>query len=283
MLDYTKKQAMKLFKHFSHVGNLGDTLSALPSLRQYYRKTGIKPILYLVKDHPAKYYEGATHPTVDQNGAYVGLNKKGCEMIKPLIEAQDYIDEVRIIDTDQFKDSDIHVNLSDIRDKYVGMPSFDIRRWYFYIFPDLACNLFDPYIHVQDSKHDISKGKIIISRSERYQNEIIDYSFLKSKEDKILFCGTDNEYKLFSTKYNLNIGRLIVNDFYFYAQALKQCKFHLSNQTMAFQISQGLQIPRIVELCPYAPNVIPTGEYAYDFFQTWAAEYYVNELDKLFD
>lgn len=280
MLDYTKNQQMQ-FKNFSHVGNLGDILASLPALRKYFRLTNIKPILYLIKDHPAKYYEGATHPTKDLNGNYVGINQKGCEMIKPLIESQEYIEEVRIINTDEFKDSNIHVNLSDIRDKYVGMPSFDIRRWYFYIFPDLACNLFEQYIFVDDAEKDIAKGKIIISRSERYQNEIIDYSFLKSKEDKILFCGTDDEYKLFSTKYNLNIGRLIVNDFYFYAQALKQCKFHLSNQTMAFQISQGLQIPRIVELCPYAPNVIPTGEHAYDFFQTWAAEYYVNELDKL--
>lgn len=269
---------MSQFKKFSHVGNLGDVLASLPALRKYFQLTSAKPILYLIKDHPAKYYEGATHPTVDDKGAYVGLNQKGCEMIKPLIEAQDYIEEVRVINTDEFNDAGIQVNLSDIRDKYVGMPSFDIRRWYFYIFPDLACNLFEQYIFVDDAEKDLAKGKIIISRSERYQNEIIKYSFLKKYEKDILFCGTDDEYKLFKEKNELSISRLVVKDFYEYAQALKQCKLHLSNQTMAFQISQGLQIPRIVELCPYAPNVIPTGEDAYDFFQTWAAEYYVGLL-----
>jgi hypothetical protein len=51
--------------------------------------------------------------------------------------------------------------------------------------------------------------------------------------------------------------------------------FHVSNQTMAFQISQGLKHPRIVELCEFAPNVLVIGEDAYDFFAQSGLEYYV--------
>jgi hypothetical protein len=267
-------------KNFSHFGNIGDTLAALPALRQYYRLTSIKPILYLVKDHPAIYADGLTHPTKNSEGLEVSLNQQVCELLKPLVEAQDYIEEVRIISTHDYENHDIHINLSEIRNTYVGCPNFDLRRWYFYVFPDLACNLFEQYIFVDDSEKDLAKGKIIISRSERYQNESIDYSFLKKYEDDILFCGTMREYNNFTMNFNLEIKKLVIKDFYEYAQALKQCKFHLSNQTMAFQISQGLQIPRIVELCSYAPNVIPTGEKAYDFFAQTALEYYVRELMK---
>jgi len=273
-------EAKKVIKNFSHFGNLGDAIASLPALRQFFRKTNIKPTLYLVKNHPAIYAHGLTHPTKDEKGVEVSLNQEVCELIKPLIEAQDYIQEVKIIDSDDYESSDIHINLSEIRNTYVGCPSFDLRRWYFYVFPDLACNLFEQYIFVEDSEKDLAKGKIIISRSERYRNESIDYSFLKKYEKDLLFCGTFREYNNFTMQFDLEIEKLIIKDFYEYAQALKQCKLHLSNQTMAFQISQGLQIPRIVELCPDAPNVIPTGEKAYDFFSQLGAKYYVDELMK---
>ena len=268
----------KVINRFSHHGNLGDFFGSLPALRQYYRMTGIKPIVYLVKDHPAEYAAGLTHPTKTENGVMVSLNQEVCELAKPLAEAQDYIEEVRIISTDEYENHDIHINLSEIRNTYVGCPNFDLRRWYFYVYPDLACNLFEQYIFVDDAEKDLAKGKIIISRSERYRNESIDYSFLKKYEKDLLFCGTFREYNNFTMQFDLEIEKLVIKDFYEYAQALKQCKLHLSNQTMAFQISQGLQIPRIVELCPYAPNVIPTGDDAYDFFSTTAAEYYVDKL-----
>lgn len=270
----------KTIKKISHHGNIGDFWAALPAIRQFYRATNVKPIVYLVKDHPAIYAAGLTHPTKSDTGAEVSLNQSMCEMMKPLAEAQDYIEEVRIISTHDYDKENIDISLSEIRNTYVGCPNFDLRRWYFYVFPDLACNLFEQYIFVEDSEKDLAKGKIIVSRSERYQNETINYSFLKKYEDDVVFCGTMREYNQFTMNFNLEIPKLIVNDFYEYAQALKQCKFHLSNQTMAFQISQGLQIPRIVELCNYAPNVIPTGEKAYDFFSQLALEWYVEQLYK---
>ncbi len=97
-------------------------------------------------------------------------------------------------------------------------------------------------------------------------------------EKDILFVGTEIEYHIFRLRQKLNIERLEINNFLELAQALKQCRFHLSNQTQAFQISTGLKIPRIVELCSMAPNVIPYGKNAYDFYAQEALEYYVKLL-----
>jgi hypothetical protein len=51
---------------------------------------------------------------------------------------------------------------------------------------------------------------------------------------------------------------------------------------MIFQIAEGLKIPRIVELCAHAPNVIPVGEMAFDFYAQNALEMYFHTLNGTF-
>lgn len=272
---------MKKVKTFAHCGNTGDVIASLPALKEFYRKTGEKPILYLVKDHPAEYYEGATHPVVDSNGQTVSLNETMINLLTPLLKYQDYLEDVSFVETSEYGDAGIDINLSAIRDTFCNIPYGDIRRWYFYIYPDLACNLAPQYLNVPTTDRDLAKGKIIISRSERYTNPHIDYSFLKKYEEDILFCGTMREYNNFTMTYDLEIQKLAISDFLEYAQAISQSKMHISNQTMAFQISEGLKHSRIVELCSFAPNVVPVGENAFDFYAQAGLEYYVDYLFKL--
>ena len=269
---------MSKIKTFGHAGNCGDTIASLPSLRQFYNKTGAKPILYLIKDNPAEYAEGVTHPVANEAGEFVCLNQGMIDLLTPLLKAQDYLEDVRQID---FNDDTLKVdiNLSKIRDTFCNIPYGDIRRWYFYPFPDLACDLSKQYIFVPDAEKDFAKGKIIIARTERYLNEVLDYSFLKEYEDDLLFAGTMREYNNFTMNFDLNIRKLNINNFLELAQALKQSKGLLSNQTMIFQIAEGLHVPRAVELCASAPNVIPIGEQAYDFYNQFALELYFHEFN----
>ncbi len=264
-----------MIKNISHFGNTGDVIASLPAIREFYRKSGVKPTLYLVKDHPAVYYDGCIHPIKDDNGNHVSLNQTMVNMLIPLLKQQDYIQDVK-----EYKDEDIDVNLSFIRDTFCNIPYGDIRRWYFYPFPDLACDLSDKYINVPDSPADLAKGKIIICRTERYLNDRIDYSFMKPEEENILFAGTKDEYNIFCRQFKLDIKRLEVKDFLELAQAIKQAKFLISNQTMIFQIAEGMGTPRVVELCHFAPNVVPTGVKAYDFYSQYSLEYYFNYLNK---
>jgi len=254
---------------FSHTGNIGDVWASIPAMKQFHIKTGKYIKLYLIKDVHGEYYQGAVHPTKDDSGRQVMLNTKMIEMMIPLLLAQGFIKEVVTITEEEYKNTDILCHLEWIRETNVGMPYFPIQKWYSTIFPDLDFDLADKWLEVPDIERDLANGKIIITRSERYTNPILDYSFLKPYEDNILFCGTMREYNSFCMTYDLNIRKFNINNFLELAQAIKQCRFHISNQTQAFQMSEGLKTPRMLEACVGAPNCIPVGKDAF---------YYLNQI-----
>lgn len=259
---------------FLHSGSIGDTWASLPAIRQHCVDTKKKAIIYLENGRNTWYYEGAVHPTVNDEGKMVMLNRSVIEMMIPLLKAQPFIQDAK-----EWEKEPIHIDLNQIRETYVGMPNFCISRWYFYKWPDMSCDLTKKWLTVPDTETNFAKDKIIITRTERYNHPDISYSFLQPFQKDILFCGTDLEYLIFQHRFNLfQIGRLKINNFLELAQALKQCKFHISNQTQAFQLSQGLKIPRIVELCKIAPNVIPIGKDAYDTMSQFGMEYSFSKL-----
>lgn len=263
---------------FLHDGSIGDVFASIPTMNQYYLNTGNKVNLYLTNGQVATYYEGATHPTRNSQGEMVMLNEDVIEKMKPLLMVQPCINSVSIHNGEK-----IEVDLNEIRRSYVGMPALSINRWYFYVYPNLACDLSKEWLHVPDSEIDYAKGKIIISRSERYNNDRIDYSFLKEYEDLLIFSGTMREYNNFCMSFDLNVKKLHDKNFLEVAQAVKQSKFHITNQTSAFQISDGLKHPRILETCGFAPNCIVNGKDGYDFLAQVGLEYYFHKLNGTID
>ncbi len=259
---------------FLHQGSIGDCWASIPAMKEYYKKTGKKIILYLASGIKAFYYEGATHPTVGNDGlTNVMLNDQTINMMIPLFKKQACIHDCKI-----WNKEPINIDLGKIRETFVNMPNHSLSKWYFYVYPDLACDLSKKWLTVPDSKEDLAKGKIIVTRSERYLNPDINYFFLKKYEDDVLFVGTELEYYIFNLRFKLNTKRLIVDNFLELAQAIKQCKVHITNQTQAAQLSEGQKIPRIVELCRFAPNVDFIGENAFEFYAQQALEYYVSVL-----
>lgn len=273
------------FTTFSHTGNIGDVWASIPAMRQHFKKTGKKINLYLIRNVPAFYYEGAVHPTKNGDGENVMLNAKMCEMMAPLLEEQEFINIVYSIDFheyDNYKDK-IQVHLEWFRENQIGLPNFSINRWYFYVYPDLTCDLSGIWLDVPHVEKNFAVDKIIITRSERYTNPSIDYSFLKPYEDDLVFCGTPREWNNFCMTYDLNVRKMHIDNFLELAQAINQCRFHISNQTQAFQLSEGLKVPRILELCTYAANVIPIGDLAYDFHDQLGLEFAFHELNGTVD
>lgn len=268
---------------FSHTGNIGDVWASIPAMRQHFINTGKKIDLYLVKNVPAFYYEGAVHPTKHES-VNVMLNSNMIKMMAPLLLEQDFINAVYELDFEEeyesFKDK-IEVHLEWFRENQIGLPNFSINRWYFYVFPDLTCDLSGKWLEVPPVRPDDIElwDKILITRSERYTNPNIDYSFLKPYEDDIIFCGTQREWNNFCMLYDLNIKKVSINNFRDLAVIIRSCRFHISNQTQAFQLSEGLKVPRILELCSFAANVIPIGEKAYDFHSQLGLEYAFHKLN----
>lgn len=207
--------------NFSHTGNIGDVWASIPAMKQFYLKTGKHIRLYLIKNVRGEYYEGAVHPTKNEQGANVMLNDKMIEMMIPLLLAQGFIKEVVAITEEEYKTTDILCHLEWIREANVGMPSFPIQKWYSTIFPDLDFDLAETWLEVPESEKDLAKGKIMITRSERYTNPLLDYSFLKPYEDDLLFCGTMREWNIFCMTYDLNVQKFNINNFLELAQAIK--------------------------------------------------------------
>lgn len=264
---------MDIKNTFLHSGNAGDVLASLPAIREFYRKTGKKPILYLRKDAPAFYYDGAVHPVKNASGSNVMLNQQMIDMLLPLLKAQPFLEDIRV-----YENEDVAYDLDNIRETYVGMPNLSINRWYFYVFPDLACDLTEKWLDIPETDKDWAQGKVLITRTERYTNPNINYSFLKKFEDECVFSGTMREYNNFCMGYDLQIRKLPIENFLDLAQAILQCRFHLSNQTMAFQISTAISRPCILEVCGFAANVIVFGKDRYDFQAQAGLEYYFHKL-----
>ncbi len=261
--------------NFSHTGNIGDCWSAIPAMNTFYKKTGKKINLLLITDIAAWYYSGATHPTKGPDGNPVMLNQKMVDMMAPLLMQQECIASVKAATIEE----PIDIHLEWIRETYVGMPNWPIQKWYFYVFPDLACDISLPWLTVPDAEKDYAKNKILITRSERYHNQDLSYEFLKPLEEECIFVGTMREYNQFCMAYDLNIRKLNVDNFLQLAQAIKQCRFHISNQTQAFQLSEGQKTPRIIELCHFAQNVNTFGPNGYEAINQYGMEYAVAALN----
>ncbi len=262
-----------------HACNLGDIIAALPACKKYYEVTGRKIIFCQAINQRAAYYEGATHPTKNESGENVCVNSKMWEMVKPLIESQEYIHSF-----EKYEGQKIDLDFDVIRGKtFVGLPNLMIQSWIMYAFPDLDVDLSKPWVHLPEVKnHRIIKqvkGKVILNFTQRYRNDIIDYFFLQNYAPDLIFAGTEEEYWLFCNRWNLTIPRLEVKDFLEYAYAIKYCRFILGCQSFGWNIAQAIHAPRIIELCRFAPNVQPMiGERSYGFFHQVGVEYYFRRL-----
>ncbi len=199
-------------------------------------------------------------------------------MIKPLIEAQEYIESFV-----EYRGQHINVDFDRIRGEvFVNLPAGMIQSWLFYAWPDLSCDLSKTWMTLPKKKHPIqklTKGKILLNFTERYRNHNIDYFFLKEYESDLIFAGTEREHTLFCTRWDLNVPRLEVNDFLEYAYALEASAFLLSCQSFGWNLAQAMHVPRILEVCNYAANCMPfIGEDSYGYFHQTSVVYFTKLL-----
>lgn len=251
-------------KHFC---NIGDIIATLPGLKRHYELTGRKAVYCQQLNVPGDYYANAAHPVKDEKGTQVMCNQKMFDMIKPLLEAQEYIERMETY-TGQLITIDFDIIR---RERFVNMPNQAIQQWVFMSFVDIAtdlskpwleigevdisdCYLIDPFLVTTPNVLENLHEKIIVNFTERYRNKNINYFFLRQHQDKLIFCGTEEEYLLFCAEWGLAIPRLVVSNFLQTAYILKKCKFLLSNQSFLWNVSFAMKTPHVLELCEYAPN-----------------------------
>ena len=251
----------KNFATYFHAVNSGDLIAALPGMREIYRKTGWKAIIYQRLNTPGRYYQGATHPLKDEHGNLVTMNKRMFNLIKPLIVAQDYVQDM--LEWKGFPER-CEYDLNRIHDGVdIHMPNGSIHRWHWYVYPDMACDLSERWIDVPAHKEfelickddedapfkqmvTTLSDRVLINFTERYRNPSVTYYFLRLFQDRCVFAGTEDEHKAFCTQWKLNLPYLRVYNFVELAQAIADCKFFLGNQSMCWNIAEGLKVPRML-------------------------------------
>lgn len=268
------------FKHFC---NPGDLVASMASLRSYWESTNRKIMLFQQKNVEANYYPSARHGTLsDGDGStMVCMNTKMFDMIKPLIESQEYIHSM-----EEYTGQEILVDLDVIRkETFVNLPNGMIQSWPMFAYPDLAYDLSKPWIdlppngEIEDKIRSQVEGKIILNFTERYRNGHISYFFLRKYKHNLVFSGTAIEHLLFMNKWKIDMPLLKIDNFLELAYAIKNCKFFMGNQSMAWNIAESIKSPRILEVCEFAVNCMPfVGEKSYGFYHQSGVEYYVNLL-----
>lgn len=283
-------------RRVKHFCNIGDLIASLPGLKELYETSGRKNIYYQQLNVPVNYYQDAVHPTVadDGSGKQVMCNQKMFDMIKPLIEKQDYIERL-----EPYQGQPVNIDLDVIRrERFVNIPHQAIQQWVFMSYPDMAadlskdwietgevdisdCYLIDPFLVTTPTPIENLHEKVIVNFTERYRNKVINYYFLRKYQDKLIFAGTETEYLLFYKEWGLTIPRLVVTDFLQLAYIIKKAKFLLCNQSFQWNLSFAMHTPHILELCEHADNCqCFMYEDSFGFFHQPSVEYFFKRLIK---
>lgn len=278
---------------FVHKVNSGDLISSLAGIKHLCEQRGERAIIYQMLNRPGEYFIGARHPVVDGTGQMVCFNAEMYRMMKPLLEAQDYIESFEIYNG-QPVDYDLDVVRQDV---FCGAPHFPLQKWTWMAYPEMNCDLskswidVHPYECVSSTKlnrelrwyqgRNGNHGAVILNFTERYRNYNVNYYFLNKYEKDLVFAGVKSEHELFCKQWGLDIPLLAISDFKELSSAIAGSRFFLGNQSFCWHLAQAMHVPRILELYPHAQNCTNFGANGHEYYNSKAAEFYFEKLFNL--
>lgn len=252
----------------------GDLISFLAGIKQMYKKTGKRGLVYQMLDVPGVSYSDSIHPFLNDNGQPICMNDYMFGMLQPLLRSQEYIEDYII-----YKGEEVDFDFDMIRqERFTNQPRGSLNRWFNYVFPQMASDLSKKWVSTYGTSDSLYSNKVIINFTKRHRNYVVNYFFLKEHQDKLLFAGMKDERDFFCERWGIDIELLEVNNFLELAKIIEGCKFFIGNASMCYQLAEAIKVPRMIELFPLMPNVMPIGESAFDYYSQPACEYYFNEL-----
>lgn len=265
------------FLTLKHSMPCGDLLSLLPGLKKVSEDTGKTWKIYqrVNLEYGDMYgaYIGAKYSIKNESDTPVTMNRSLFEALRPLLQYQDYIEEFN-----EWKGEPVEYDMDLLRQMDTTMPYGSINKWAAYIWPEMTCELTDKCLNVPHAfftDYPIHEY-ILINRTERYNNMLISYTFLKKY--KVMFVGLPDEHEVFCKQNGIEVPHFNVSNFFDLGVALNNCKLFIGNQSALFQVAEHLKIPRVLEVCKQMPNVIGSGPGFYDFLNQRSLEYYVDKL-----
>ena len=259
------KNIQKKSISFLHSGHLGDIIYSLPVIKEISKNK--KCILYLEANKKIINNQDNSHPFGN-----LFLTTSAVSKIIPLLRKQNYIDSVSIYNQEL-----VDIDLNFFRELGINFNT-DSPRWYFHL-TGIHCNLNEPYIFVR--KHKDIKNKIVILRSARRQNKLINYNFLCNYKN-LLFVGLKEEYLLLKKELPF-LDYYQVHNFLELAEIINSCKIFIGNLSFGYSIAEALKVPRLLESQPDSPIVNPSGDNAYEFYFQEHFEYLFKKLISKFN
>lgn len=220
---------------FLHAGRMGDLILGLSAVKE-----AGGGVLYLHSKFKASGYSPHSTPL---------------RTIMPLLEAQPYIQAVKIWDGDI---SCIDYDLRDFPNRSINngklLNIVDCHRAVCGLLPAVG-NHFESWLTVPSATK-LSHKNIVIHRSKKYRNIKFPWDFYAAKfREQAVFVGLPAEYEDFVRKFGWmdyaptsNVLKL--------AQVIAGATTFIGNQGVAFAIAEGLKKPTVLEACCHAPSCI---------------------------
>lgn len=214
-------------------GDLGDIIASLPFIRQ---KGGGDIVI-------------SNHPRMDVLKSRP-MKGRAFEIIKPLLESQFYVNSVRYDENPKKVD----YNFMEWREAYLRIRSLaHSQAAYFGLGPlDVL-----PWIQVEPDER--SKGKVVICRTERYQNNSFPWGMvLEHYKGRCIFVGLPEEHQALEKRTLKKVEYFPTKDLLEVARIIAGSELYISNQTCSMWIAMALGHPLIQETYHrHADSVIP--------------------------
>lgn len=234
--------------------NIGDCIYSIPTIKSLIKQYECDEcIIHLQYGCPATYSKAALldeHPWGN-----VQLTEGACNVLKPLLEHQNWVDEV-IIEHYETK-HDKAIFLERFRDLNQNLSAGSISKWLSGLFV-MKYPIRDDIAWLKAPVNKIYSDKIVVANSLRYVPQC-GISFLKDYADDIVFVGLDSEHEFFETVLNKSVKYNKTQDFLELSGIINGCGLFIGNQTAAFAVAEALKVKRFLLQFRDAPNVIPSG------------------------
>lgn len=187
-------------------------------------------------------------------------------MIETLLRSQFYIRDVRI-----WENEPIHWNASEFRQNRYGSHQIIAQSHAMHYrgqgLPAIAWNPRDAWLTgiAPDWR---GTGRVIIHRSPRYHTHRFPWrNIVEHCGEALLFVGYEEEHQSFCREFG-EVEYLKTNNLLETARLIAVSVLVIANQSSVLAVAEGMKHPRIVEICPWQPDVIfpasPWAQYVAD-------------------
>jgi hypothetical protein len=240
---------------------MGDILYSLYYATRYAHG---EPFNYILQTDVRDLFDPSHRPCL--------MSHKEAEFLKPLLEAQPYINDVLISDSLRYA-GDVYV-LDMFRHDMRRVIGREIRTWY-YERNRVPQGEFERAVLTVDPPPE-KLDMIAVCFTPRYRQRF-DLFPLKKYRDQIIFVGLPEEHDAFCRDW-FNVYHYPVYDAFDLLELVTSCRGFVGNVSGTFAIMECAKVPRILCLEPRGGNVRPCGGFCREASTTDQLEIYLNQL-----